>query len=88
MRTAAPGLKDIPIAREIPSVSPLEPMFMLPDREIEIAVAIVVVLGTAPTSIVPHWISSVELREFMARSQDLRHRGSVRRHVRMFFRTF
>ncbi len=34
--TAAPGLKDIPIAREIPGVSPPELMMMPPVREIEL----------------------------------------------------
>ncbi len=52
MPTAAPGLKDIPIACEIPGVSPLEPMIMPLDRKIEIASD--VVLGTAPISIAPY----------------------------------
>ncbi len=75
--TAAPGLKDIPIARDIPGVSPFELMMMMmpPVREIEFAID--VVLGTAPISIAPHWIPPVKLRELRAQSLDLMDRGSV-----------
>ncbi len=60
MPTATSGLKDIPIAREIPGVSPPEPMKMSPVGDIEIAIE--VVLGTTPTLTSPHWVSPVKLR--------------------------
>ncbi len=69
LTTAAPGLKDIPIVREIPSVSPPELMMMPSVREIEIEID--VVLGTAPTSKAPHWVSLVKLRELIEQLQDL-----------------
>ncbi len=54
--TAALGLKDILIAREIPGVSPPGLILMPPvkESEIELKIAINVVLETAPTSAAPH----------------------------------
>ncbi len=74
MPTAAPGLKDIPIAREIPVVSSPELIMMMPPVG-EIEIAIDVVLGTAPTSTAPHWISTVKLRELLVQLQVLVDRG-------------
>ncbi len=71
---ATPGFKDIPIAREIPGMSPFKLMMMMPPvREIEIASD--VVLGTAPTSTAPNWIPPVKLRELLVQLQDLMDRG-------------
>ncbi len=50
---AAPGLKDILIAREVPGVNLLELILKPPFREIEFKMAIDEVLGTAPTSVAP-----------------------------------
>ncbi len=46
-----------------------------PVRGIEIVFD--VVLGTAPNSIAPYWISLVKLRELLAQLQDLGIEGSV-----------
>ncbi len=69
MPTAASGLKDIPIAREIPSVSPLELMMMPPVRKIEFVID--EVPGTAPISKAPYGMALVKLRELMEQLLEL-----------------
>uniref|UniRef100_A0A2N9IMJ0 RNA-directed DNA polymerase n=1 Tax=Fagus sylvatica TaxID=28930 RepID=A0A2N9IMJ0_FAGSY len=69
-------LDDIPIVREFPDVFPEELPGLPPDREIEFSIDLAP--GTAPISIAPYRMASVELRELKEQLQDLMQKGSIR----------
>ncbi len=78
--TVAPELEDIPIVCEFSDVFPPKLTTILPDREIEFVINMV--LGTAPVSKAPYRIAPVELK---AQLQDLMDREFVRPSVTPHF---
>ena len=74
-----PSLSDIPTVSGYPDVFPEELPRLPPQREIEYAID--VVQGATPTSITPHRMAPLELKELKLKLQELLEKGFIRPSV-------
>ena len=78
-KKAEPSLSDIPTVSGYPDVFPEELPRLPPQREIEYAID--VVQGATPTSITPHRMAPLELKELNLKLQELLEKGFIRPSV-------
>ncbi|XP_070017574.1 uncharacterized protein [Nicotiana sylvestris] len=71
-----PTLQSIPMVNEFPDVFPDELLGLLPEKEIEFSID--VLLDTRPISIHPYRMASAELRELKVQLKDLLDKGFIR----------
>ncbi|XP_070032232.1 uncharacterized protein [Nicotiana tomentosiformis] len=71
----SPAVESVVIVRDILDVFPVELPSMLPDRDIDFCIDLV--LGTQPISIPPYHIEPVELKELKEQLQELLDKGFI-----------
>ena len=79
MLKARPSIFDIPTVSDFPDVFPEELLGLPPQREIKVAID--VVLGATPASITPYRMAPVELKELKLQLQELLEKRFIRPSV-------